>query len=329
MDGFRFLFIFILVQSFLADGAQADSDSCAWARSQGIKSETSSENKQALSQVESFLLGKNTCPLSESFDSNRDLKLGIKQAFAITEKTCRLPETFAARDDQFLFHALSLQGLVLSPAKKLKPEDCNPKILRENALQDKLVCFKSRNLDEPLKAGDILVTKGLLTVIDQIQSDPFRIDEKVNSILPNEPEFLATNKPNVSDLIENSKKVCKRWLADPNEFKTIWVFRPEGRSKLFPTFGRTSSLPLAAITERAERDCIKQVAEKLAEKYKLDPLSTHNLFSDSPRSDLVVLKQNKNASASCKLERTKIEASTDLACVQFCGDFNSDLKAGN
>jgi hypothetical protein len=330
MDGKLFIprILFALVAIYQgveltsAHAAGPSSNQCEWSCGKIDSASTRSQLKSQYAQVQSFMKGQSSCSLLESFNSSdRNPRQGALQALAVTARNCSLSTEAKVKNKDFLFQAMMFQGLKLTQeTKPFQKTDFTPSSLFKNL--DKLTCLNTVSGMESIRAGDIILTKDDAVIVDSVDTDPFGIDAKIRDPETAKRLTLASkfqDVPDVSVIQSRAKTICADWVNDPTQFK-ISVFHAGGRAPFFPTYGKSTSPWVTAITERANLACFERVCEEIAHRSEV-PFPLREAFPSAPKPGVVVVRHNSGAQ-SCRVNRNSMPKNPDLDCVQCC-DFSA------
>ena len=307
MDGLGLTSILVLLSTFLGSSPVFAKDQCDWSCG---KVSSSAQNARLYRQVQAALEGKSKCSLQDDFDhANRNLRVGALQAFAIASQSCDVPVNLQKRDRNFLMHAMMYQGLKLSAERNsYESKDFEPSQIYQNV--DRLNCVFPVSDTSPLQVGDLMVSKDDAMVVDTVGADPFGIEGKLKEVSQGDPARL-----------------CSEWVNDPTQFK-ISIFHARGRSSFFPTYGKSTSLWVTAMSERALKTCVYRVTEAFS-KGEGRP---NTIIRENPietKAPVLVLRFNSKSPA-CRTGHTELPVLLnkgtlhDLDCVQCCNFLGED-----
>jgi hypothetical protein len=127
-------------------------------------------------------------------------------------------------------------------------------------------------------------------------------------------------KASDNDIRAKMHSLCDDWITDGKDFH-ITVFHAQGRAKLFPTFGNSSSPWLATISENALAQCYKKVSDAIIEEsFPASADVRKSAFISPLHGSLSGIKVLRHTSTdACLIRRSAIPTTLDgLTCVQCC-----------
>lgn len=306
MDGFRLGYLLIPILCVFGSHAHAATDQCAWSTAHIGPETLGAEYEKAKAAA------AGSCA-----DETPSIRLGVKEAFAIAAKSCTPDDHTEIKNSQFLYHAMKLQGLKLTPdqglkhVQELKPAQLKPSNLFKN--YPTLGCLKDVSEQNELKKGDILVSQSEVIVLDEalnLSDDPFGINVKLLSI--GKDANAISDEPTSEKIYAEAKKICADVTADPQKIN-FSIYQFQGHSKLFPRYGHSSSIWMTTVSEWGKRLCAESISNTLA---KLNGIIFDEKVLNSPgkpQFGVVALRYNAQK-AGCRAPKKD----DDSDCVRYC-----------